>query len=79
MTQGHDTTAMGISWALFLIGHHPAEQQKIHDELDAIFGSDKHRPVTAEDLREMKYLESCIKVFLLCFRRYCLHALNNLL
>ncbi|XP_075549816.1 cytochrome P450 4c3-like isoform X2 [Dermacentor variabilis] len=61
MFEGHDTTAMGISWALFLIGHHPAEQQKIHDELDAIFGSEKHRPVTAEDLREMKYLESCIK------------------
>lgn len=61
MFEGHDTTAMGISWALFLIGHHPAEQQKIHDELDAIFGSEKHRPVTSEDLREMRYLESCIK------------------
>ncbi|XP_049271481.1 cytochrome P450 4c3 isoform X2 [Rhipicephalus sanguineus] len=59
--KGHDTTAMGISWALFLIGHQPVEQQKIHDELDAIFGSDKHRPVTSEDLREMKYLECCIK------------------
>ncbi|XP_037518309.1 cytochrome P450 4c3 isoform X1 [Rhipicephalus sanguineus] len=61
MFEGHDTTAMGISWALFLIGHQPVEQQKIHDELDAIFGSDKHRPVTSEDLREMKYLECCIK------------------
>lgn len=61
MFEGHDTTAMGISWALFLIGHQPAEQQKIHDELDAIFGNDKHRPVTSDDLKEMKYIESCIK------------------
>ncbi|KAK8775565.1 hypothetical protein V5799_031089 [Amblyomma americanum] len=61
MFEGHDTTAMGISWALFLIGHHPSEQQQIHDELDAIFGDDKQRPVTSEDLREMKYLESCLK------------------
>lgn len=61
MFEGHDTTAMGISWALFLIGHQPVEQQNIHDELDAIFGSDKHRPVTSEDLREMRYLECCIK------------------
>ncbi|KAL3202620.1 hypothetical protein MRX96_042342 [Rhipicephalus microplus] len=28
MFEGHDTTAMGISWALFLIGHHPKEQHK---------------------------------------------------
>ncbi|KAL1473958.1 hypothetical protein MTO96_038337, partial [Rhipicephalus appendiculatus] len=31
MFGGHDTTAMGISWALFLIGHHPEEQRKIHE------------------------------------------------
>lgn len=61
MFEGHDTTAMGISWALFLIGHQPREQQKIYDELDAIFRNDTERQVTPEDLKEMKYLECCLK------------------
>ncbi|KAL1473207.1 hypothetical protein MTO96_038843 [Rhipicephalus appendiculatus] len=52
---------MGISWALFLIGHHPEEQRKIHEELDQIFGDDKERYVNFEDLRQMKYLECAIK------------------
>ncbi|XP_077539094.1 cytochrome P450 4c3-like isoform X4 [Haemaphysalis longicornis] len=54
MFEGHDTTAVGISWALFLIGHQPREQQKIHDELDAIFRNDTERHVTPEDLKEMR-------------------------
>ncbi|XP_077541892.1 cytochrome P450 4c3-like [Haemaphysalis longicornis] len=61
MFAGHDTTATGISWALFLIGHHPEEQKMIHDELDSIFGDDKDRYVTPEDLKQMKYLECVIK------------------
>lgn len=61
MFEGHDTTAVGISWALFLIGHQPREQQKIHDELDAIFQNDTERHVTPEDLKEMRYLECCLK------------------
>ncbi|EEC12437.1 cytochrome P450, putative, partial [Ixodes scapularis] len=59
--QGHDTTAMGISWALFLIGHSPEAQQKIHDELDSIFGDDTERHVSHEDMKEMRYLECVIK------------------
>lgn len=36
-------------------------QEKVHEELDSIFGNDKHRPVTSEDLNRMKYLEMVIK------------------
>lgn len=61
MFAGHDTTAMGISWTLFLIGHNPEEQDKIHEELDSIFGDDQERHVTQDDLKEMKYLECAIK------------------
>uniref|UniRef100_A0A131XVF7 Putative cytochrome p450 4w1 n=1 Tax=Ixodes ricinus TaxID=34613 RepID=A0A131XVF7_IXORI len=61
MFAGHDTTAMGISWALFLIGHSPAAQQKIHDELDSIFGDDTERHVSHEDMKEMRYLECVLK------------------
>ncbi|CAN7975174.1 unnamed protein product [Ixodes persulcatus] len=59
--QGHDTTAVGVSWALFLIGLSPVEQQKIHDELDSIFGDDTERHVITEDMKEMRYLECVIK------------------
>lgn len=61
MFEGHDTTAMGMSWALYLIALHPEHQELIHQELDAIFGSDKVRPVTSEDLKQMKYMECCLK------------------
>ncbi|XP_077541896.1 cytochrome P450 4c3-like isoform X1 [Haemaphysalis longicornis] len=61
MFGGHDTTGVGISWALFLIGHHPEKQQLIHDELDFIFGDDKDRYVNPEDLKQMKYLECALK------------------
>lgn len=61
MFEGHDTTAMGISWALFLIGHSPVDQQRIHDELDTIFGGDTERHVNHEDMKEMRYLECAIK------------------
>lgn len=61
MFEGHDTTAMGISWALFLIGLYPKCQSRVHSELDSIFGEDKSRPVTMEDLKRMKYLECCLK------------------
>ncbi|XP_077541883.1 uncharacterized protein LOC144153962 isoform X3 [Haemaphysalis longicornis] len=61
MFAGHDTTATGIIWALFLIGHHSEHQQLIHDELDSIFGDDIDRCVTSEDLKQMMYLECAIK------------------
>ncbi|XP_077541895.1 cytochrome P450 4c3-like [Haemaphysalis longicornis] len=61
MFAGHDTTATGISWALFLIGHYPEKQRLIHDELHLIFGDDRDRYVTPEDLKQMKYLECALK------------------
>ncbi|CAN7992028.1 unnamed protein product, partial [Ixodes pacificus] len=61
MFEGHDTTAMGISWALYLIGLYRKHQDLIHQELDSIFGDDKVRQITSNDLKEMKYLECCLK------------------
>lgn len=36
-------------------------QAKVIDELESIFGDDRKRPATSEDLTKMKYLELCIK------------------
>lgn len=53
---------MGISWALYNIGLRPDIQEAIHEELDRIFGNDRERPITTDDVREMKYLECVLKV-----------------
>lgn len=61
MFEGHDTTAMGMSWALYLIGLYTEHQDLIYQELESIFGADPDRPVTSDDLKQMKYLECCLK------------------
>lgn len=58
---GHDTTGLGSSFALYLIGRHPEVQSKVHQELDDIFGEDKNRPVTTSDVKRLAYLEAVLK------------------
>ena len=38
-SQGHDTTAAAISWAIYFIGRHPDVQRRLHEEIDEIFGN----------------------------------------
>ncbi|KAL1423614.1 hypothetical protein MTO96_020991 [Rhipicephalus appendiculatus] len=52
--EGHDTTAVGISWTLYLLGLHQDVQQKVYEELEEIFGDDRERDATMEDIRRMK-------------------------
>ncbi|GBM88231.1 Cytochrome P450 4V2 [Araneus ventricosus] len=59
--EGHDTTSMGISWAFYLIGLHKDVQEKVHEELDSIFGDDTERHANTEDLKDMKYLDCVLK------------------
>ncbi|CAG7818846.1 unnamed protein product, partial [Allacma fusca] len=59
--EGHDTVSASLSWTTFLLGCHPEYQEKVHEELDKIFGDDRTRFITSKDLTEMKYLEMCIK------------------
>ncbi|CAH3155173.1 unnamed protein product [Porites lobata] len=66
MFEGHDTTAAGITWALYLLGRHPVIQQKVHDEVDSFF---EQRPetLTVDDLKDLRYLECVIKEALRLF------------
>ncbi|XP_067139879.1 LOW QUALITY PROTEIN: uncharacterized protein [Centruroides vittatus] len=66
MFAGHDTTALATSWSLYLLGHHPEIQQRVQEEIDLVLGDDD-RPMTLDDLRELKYLECVIKEALRLF------------
>ena len=61
MFEGHDTTATNMSFALYLLATHPEVQQRCQAELDTIFGEDRDRPVTSQDINKMKYLDLCLK------------------
>jgi len=61
MFEGHDTTAAGMTWALYLIGSHPEVQEKVHEELDTVLGRDLSRPATMEALGKLSYLERVLK------------------
>ncbi|XP_067118898.1 cytochrome P450 4c3-like [Centruroides vittatus] len=61
MIGGHDTTAMGISWTLYLLGLHPDIQEKVYQELEDIFAEDMNKSITSDELKKMKYLECVVK------------------
>ncbi|KAI1303704.1 Cytochrome P450 4c3 [Halotydeus destructor] len=46
MFEGHDTTAMALSWILFLLGHHPEVQEKVWPEVDSLFDSADNEPTS---------------------------------
>ncbi|XP_064459127.1 uncharacterized protein LOC135369473 [Ornithodoros turicata] len=58
---GFDTTATAAAFMLHLIGNHPRVQHKLREEIDSVFGSDKERPVTTADIKQMKYLDCVLK------------------
>lgn len=61
MFEGHDTTAMGIAWSLYMIALHPDVQAKIHEELDCVLQGDLDTDITLEELKELKYFDSVLK------------------
>ncbi|XP_028968857.1 cytochrome P450 4V2-like [Galendromus occidentalis] len=61
MFEGHDTTSMGLTWTLHFIGLHQDVQAKLHEEIDRVFQGNSTCDVTAEHIKELKYLEMVIK------------------
>ncbi|XP_054707900.1 cytochrome P450 4V2-like [Uloborus diversus] len=62
MAAGHDTTALTVRWAIYLLGLHQDVQEKVVLEQKSLFGDDPHRVVTFDDICNMKYTECVIKV-----------------
>lgn len=57
--EGHDTTAGGMTWALYLLGRHPDIQKKVVHEVDSFFETGPDT-VTVEDVK-FRYLECVLK------------------
>ncbi|KAL0132782.1 hypothetical protein PUN28_000481 [Cardiocondyla obscurior] len=66
MFAGHDTTSIGITWTLFLLGNNPEYQEKVHEELKEVFG-DSESPASIKEISELKYLERVFKETLRMF------------
>ena len=55
---GHETTALAIAWALYLLANSPAEQETAHRQARAQLGD---RAASAEDLASMPYIEQILE------------------
>ncbi|HTV72115.1 MAG TPA: cytochrome P450, partial [Candidatus Acidoferrales bacterium] len=59
-----ESTAIALTWALYLLASHPAVQSRLHDELDTVLGG---RSCTVEDVRELPYTVAIFKEALRLF------------
>eukprot|EP00731_Ephydatia_muelleri_P013310 Em0007g620a len=59
MFEGHDTTASGISWTLYLLAKHPEHQEKCRDEIRTVLDGRSH--LEFADLPKLQYTPLCIK------------------
>ena len=55
---GHETTAVALSWAWYLLAIHPAAQRRLQEEVDRVLGD---RPPTIHDLPLLPYTEMVVK------------------
>ncbi|POG67692.1 cytochrome P450 [Rhizophagus irregularis DAOM 181602=DAOM 197198] len=58
---GTDTTANTISFIVYYLAHHPDVKRKMLTEIDRIFQDDKTRPITENDVHNLKYCEAIVK------------------
>ena len=55
---GHETTALALSWAWFLLASHPETQARLQDEVDRVLGG---RQPTASDVPQLVYINNVVK------------------
>ncbi|PSN47185.1 hypothetical protein C0J52_14717, partial [Blattella germanica] len=59
--KGHDTIATGVSWCLYVLGHHLDAQEKIVQELKRVLEDKDESWPSLKQLQKLEYLERCIK------------------
>jgi cytochrome P450 len=55
---GHETTALTLTWTLWLLGRHPDVEAHLRAELDAVLGA---RNATVEDLPRLRFADAVIQ------------------
>jgi cytochrome P450 len=60
---GHETTAHNLTWAWYLLAKNPDKLTKAQREIDETLSG---KPIGVDDLRELPYLEMCLKESLRC-------------
>ena len=55
---GHETTALAITYAWYLMAENPTVAEKLHEEVDEVLGD---RRAGAEDARRLPYTEAVVK------------------
>jgi cytochrome P450 len=55
---GHETTALALSWAWYLLSQDQRVEQRLHEEVDRVLG---HRLPDISDLQSLPYCEAVIK------------------
>lgn len=58
MVAGLDTTALAVSWALYLLAKSPGQQELLMTELARVVGG---RPLAFADLPQLKFAEAVLK------------------
>lgn len=57
---GHETTAVTLSWALYLLSQNPDVEARLREELRNVLGGLNGRPPTYEDLDRLEYTRMVI-------------------
>jgi len=55
---GHETTAQAMTWTWYLLSQHPAQEARLHEELDRVLGG---RTPTQEDLPNLAFTRRVIE------------------
>jgi cytochrome P450 len=54
---GHETTASALNWMWYLLSQHPAAEQRLHDEIDALPAA----PATMDEVPQFPYTRKIIE------------------
>ncbi|KAL9935485.1 hypothetical protein V8E36_005833 [Tilletia maclaganii] len=65
LAAGHETTASGVTWTLWLLAKHPEVQRKLRKEVRTLTSAYEHPPFA--DLKELKYLGAVVSETLRVF------------
>jgi cytochrome P450 len=57
---GHETVASSLVWTLRLVAEHPAVQERLHEELDAVLGGPAGREPGWEDVRSLVWTRAVV-------------------